>query len=260
MSYLNTIILGVVQGLTEFLPVSSSGHLVLAQHLLGLTGPQLAFDIMLHLGTLLAVVIYFRRDIMEIVLSAASRSGKRDGRRWMLMIILATIPTGLIGFFFKDKFESLFGDPHLVAMMLLVTAALLFIADRLVIQRRNPSKLTVSSSLIVGIVQGIAIIPGISRSGSTIAAGIFTGLDARTAARFSFLVSIPAILGATFLELKDLAGITGADYLPYLTGTVVASVVGYLAIGFLMNVLMKRKLWTFGVYLLVIGVLGLILL
>jgi undecaprenyl-diphosphatase len=258
MNYLNSIILGLIQGFTEFLPISSSGHLVLAQHLLGLDGPQLAFDILLHIGTLIAVLIFYRHDITEMLISALSRTGHREGRHWLWMLIIATIPTAIIGFAFKDVFEKQFGDPHAVAWQLLITAIILFIADRMMVQRRPSGKVTWFSAILVGIAQGIAIIPGISRSGATIATGVYTGMDGKTAAKFSFLLSIPAIIGAVVLEAKDISGINSADILPTLLGVLAAFVAGYLSIGFLIGLLGKRRLWIFGVYLVIVWLLAMV--
>ena len=260
MDYLSAILLGLVQGLTEFLPVSSSGHLVLSQHLLGFQGPQLAFDLLMHLGTLLAVVIYFRQDIGQIVGSALKGSGEVEGRRWIFMLVIATIPTALIGFVFRDQFKMLFGMPRVVASMLWVTAILLFLSDRIRLKEKNTeTRLTVPRSLLVGVAQGLAIIPGISRSGSTIAAGIFSGLNPDKAARFSFLLSIPAIFGASLLELGEISGIAAHDLLPYLAGALTAFVSGYLAIDVLLKMVIKRKLWKFSVYLFLAGLVGFIL-
>ena len=259
MDIISAFLLGLVQGLTEFLPISSSGHLVLSQHLLGFRESNLAFDILVHLGTLLAVIIYFRKDITSILLSSVGRSSGIDGRRWIVMIIIGTIPTGIIGLAFKDHFEALFEQPRIVAFMLWITAILLALSDRIQIKAsKEESKLTVSRSLLVGIAQGLAIIPGISRSGSTITFGIFSGLDPNKAARFSFLLSIPAILGATLLEYKQFLNATASDIPAYLVGTITAFASGYGAIYLLLKMVVKRKLWRFSIYLFLVGLVGLI--
>ena len=258
MDLISSIILGLVQGLTEFLPISSSGHLVLAQKLLGFQGPTVAFDVILHLGTTAAVLIYFRRTIMEICVSAVSGTQKDYGRRWIIMLILATIPTAIIGFAFKDQLEAMFEDPQSLAIQFWITGILLLITDRIRV-RANPSdKIKAGQSLIVGVAQGIAIIPAISRSGITIAAGVFSGMNRETAARFSFLLSVPAILGATLLEAGAISQITKPDILPISIGTLVAFVSGYLAIDLLLKMVVKRDLWVFAVYLLLIGLVALI--
>jgi len=258
LDILSAVLLGLVQGLTEFLPVSSSGHLVLSQHLLGFEGSNLALNLLLHIGTLLAVLIYFRKDIAQIAISAISGQGEIDGRRWVIMILIGSIPTAIIGFTFKDQFEALFLQPRLVAVMLWVTAILLLASDRVKLKKVQGENITVLRSLFVGIAQGLAIIPGISRSGSTIATAIFSGIQPEKAARFSFLLSIPAIIGATMLEFKEIAGVTAADAPSYLLGTLTAFASGYLAIDILLKMVVKRKLWKFSIYLFVVGLAGLI--
>ncbi len=248
MTLLNAVILGLIQGLTEFLPVSSSGHLVIGQHLLHLTEPNLAFDVVLHLGTLLAVFVYFRRELREI-LTALFGKGDPKWRRVALLILLATVPTGVIGVLFKDLFERLFSSPAVVACMLAVTGLLLFTADRVTKAVRPLSGVGMKDALLIGLVQGVSIIPGISRSGSTIAMGLFRRIEAKAAARFSFLLSIPAILGATVLEGKEIIGhAVGGSGLIFFTGFVTAAVSGWLAIRILMAVLARKGLTVFALY------------
>ncbi|TKJ39838.1 undecaprenyl-diphosphatase UppP [candidate division LCP-89 bacterium B3_LCP] len=261
MDILSAILLGLIQGLTEFLPVSSSGHLVLSQHLLGFHGPNLAFDVLVHLATLFAVVLYFRKDILSIFSSALARSDDNiDGRRWLLMIAIGTVPTAIIGFTFREQFEAIFATPKLTAVMLWVTAIILIASDRVRVKvNSSRSRLTVPRAIMVGIVQGLAIIPGISRSGSTISMGLFSGLNPQIAARFSFLLSVPAIMGATILEFGEIVNIGAQDYLPYSLAALTAFYSGYLAIDILMKMVIKRKLWKFSIYLFVVGLLGLLL-
>ncbi|MBU0519432.1 undecaprenyl-diphosphatase UppP [bacterium] len=260
MTITAALLLGLLQGLTEFLPVSSSGHLVLAQHILGYAGAEyLTFDVIVHLGTLLAVFIYFRRDLITIATSAVTQKDESQGRRWITMIIIGTIPTVIIGLGFEDWFKSIFGNPKLVAGMLLLTALILLLADRRKLKGGGRSRLTVPSSLLIGTAQGLAIIPGISRSGSTIATAIFTGLDPAIAARFSFLLSIPAILGASVLEMGGISGITAQQLPAYLLGFSASFISGYIAIDLLLKLVIKRRLWSFSIYLAIVGVLGLIL-
>ena len=259
MDLLRAILLGLVQGLTEFLPISSSGHLVFAQNLIGFRVPNVAFDLIRHLGTLLAVLVYFRRDLVQIFTSSLSRKDESNGRRWIAMLIIGTIPTALIGFAFQQQFESLFGKPRVVALMLWITALLLFLSDRVQSTTKNNGGITVMQAIIVGIAQGVAIIPGISRSGATISTGLFTGMDAKTSARFSFLLAVPAILGASVFEMKNLSALEPGESLSYLGGAVVAFLSGWIAIDILLKVLIRRKLWKFSVYLLILGSIGLIL-
>jgi undecaprenyl-diphosphatase len=258
MTLLTAIILGLVQGLTEFLPVSSSGHLVLSQYLLGFKGPSLAFDVMLHLGTTLAVLIYFRKDIAEIFVSALKGSSQGQGRRWIVMIVIATIPTVIIALAFKDQFERMFDDPQSLAVQFWITALLLLVTDRVRVRSNPDERIKTHQSLLVGVAQGISIIPAISRSGLTISAGVFSGMNRETAARFSFLLSIPAILGACLLEAKDIAGIAATELLFGTIGTLVAFVSGYLAIDLMLKMVVKRDLWIFAVYLFFIGLVAFI--
>ncbi len=260
MDLIHAILLGLVQGLTEFLPISSSGHLVFAQYLLGMREPNVLFDIILHLGTLLAVLVYFRRDIAQIFTSSLAQKDESDGRRWIIMIILGTLPTALIGFAFQSQFESLFGKPRIVALMLWITAVLLFLSDHARSASKNPSRIKALQAILVGIAQGLAIIPGISRSGATITTGLFAGMDAKTSARFSFLLAIPAIIGASILELKDLPPLRSSESWSYLCGAVIAFISGWIAIDILLKVLVRRKLWKFSLYLFLLGAIGLIFL
>ena len=197
MSYTEAIISGIVQGLTEFLPVSSSGHLVVLHHFFGYNQPQFTFDIFLHIGTLFAVLVYFRRDIIDML---------KRRPRLLMYVILATIPTALIGFLFIDLVEGLFQNIKLVGLMLFVTAGFLFIADKVSASKSNTGKLSVVKAIGIGVIQGLAIAPGISRSGLTISSGILFGLDKNEAIRFSFLLAIPAILGALILQIIRTGG------------------------------------------------------
>ncbi|MFH0882122.1 MAG: undecaprenyl-diphosphatase UppP [bacterium] len=257
MSLLKALILGLVQGLTEFLPVSSSGHLVFVNYLLHVESSSIAFEVSVHFGTLLAVIVYFRQDLARVIVEFF-RGG--EGRRTGWMLILASVPTAIIGLAFKDTFESLFQSPRSAATGLLVTSILLFFAERVRRGERPLGKVRIFDALLVGTMQGMAIVPGISRSGSTISAGLFSGLSRDTAARFSFLLSIPAIVGAGLVEAKDMVDLSANFAGPAIVGTLAAAVSGYLAIGMLMAVLRKGKLYGFSIYTAIVGVLGLLLL
>ncbi len=257
MSLLHALLLGLLQGLTEFLPISSSGHLVLGQYLLGIHSENVAFEVAVHLGTLLAVLVYFRRDLAMVLHDFfAGGAGRRVG--WMLL--LAMVPTAVIGLGFKGLLESLFQVPRIAAGGLLLTTALLVAAERVRGGDRPLTGVRTLDALLVGTLQGLAIVPGISRSGSTIAAGLFAGMSRDAAARFSFLLSIPAILGAAVLTLKDFSTLENGMALPFLAGTVASAFSGYVAIGVLMAVLRRGRLYGFAAYTLIVGVLGLILL
>jgi undecaprenyl-diphosphatase len=250
MTLLQAIFLGFIQGLTEFLPVSSSGHLAIAQHFLpGFDQPGVLFDVLLHLGTMLAVILYFRREIGNL-LSSPFRQGEdaRLHRRLLTLLLAGSVPTAVIGLTFKDFFESLFENIPLVALMLLVTGTLLFISEKFRRGNRQEEQLTLIDALVVGTVQGCSIIPGISRSGSTIAVLLLRGVDGETAARFSFLLALPAVFGATLLSLRHLQDVTTAELSLYLAGTGVAFIAGMLSIHCLMAVIRRRRLFAFAVY------------
>jgi len=258
------IIQGIIQGLTEFLPVSSSGHLTLYQHFSGhhdLDANMLA-NIAFHFGTLLAVVFYFRADIIPYFTPAGWRDAAR--RRVALLVIAGSVPTATIGLLLKKQFKSLFEMPSLVAGALFVTGLVLLLAERL---KRNAEQNDLSGfsylrSLIVGVAQGLAITPGISRSGSTIAAGLLLGLKGEDAARFSFLLMIPAVGGATLLEIKDVykIGLPAAiDPAGLLAGTLAACVTGFLALKLLVYIIKEQKLSYFAWYLFTVSIASLVM-
>jgi len=261
MTILQSIFLGIVQGLTEFLPVSSSGHLVFFQSLFGLKEPPLFFDVMLHLGTLFAVVIYFWTDIWKIVQGiVATLKRKEKGQnqaKLFLWIILATIPTGIMGLLFKDWFESLFSKPKVVGVMLLVTGLVLWLTRWAKKERRDIEKMGWVDSVLIGIAQGVAIIPGISRSGATISTGLFCGLDRELSGRFSFLLSVPAILGATFLESRKIG--PGIEVQTGLLGMMVAFFVGLFSLTLLIRIIKMGKISNFSYYCWGMGILMILL-
>ena len=273
MSLLSSILLGLIQGVAEFLPISSSGHLAIAQHLLGMSGasdiPEF-FDVLLHLGTLVAVFVAYWDDVRDMVVEFFC--GVRDlargstptpvppARRMILLIIVGTLPL-LIVLPIKDLVEGLADNMYFVAAALLVTGCLLFASDRVRKGRKTEKSATMVDVLLVGVAQAIATCPGISRSGTTITAGCFRGFDRKFAVRFSFLLSIPAILGANILSLKDAveAGIIWADVPVYLVGVVVSAVVGYACIRLLKMIADRGKFGAFAYYCWAVGVLTLIL-
>jgi undecaprenyl-diphosphatase len=245
----DAVILGFIQGLTEFLPVSSSGHLVIAQALIGFQGPGIVFDILLHGATLGAVLLYFWRDIVALLLSLLP-GGDAARRRVVGMIVLATIPTGVIGLTIDHYLSGLFESPKFAAAMLLITGLVLLVAERARIGEGTMEQVSPVQAVLLGTAQGVAVLPGISRSGSTIAAGLLLGMEAQAAARFSFLMSIPAILAAVALHARDLAaGATGGNgAVPMALGAGVAFATGLAAIHLLLKLLARRKLWPFSVY------------
>lgn len=255
MDLIQALVLGIVQGATEFIPVSSSGHLVLVPWLLGWDSPGLLFDTMAHWGTLIAVFAYFWRDVVAIIQNVlrdlfrgkplASPESKLG---WM--IVLATIPAVLLGFFFKDTFEALFNKPVWVAGFLLVTGLILWVSEALGKRVRGIESIGPTDALLIGLAQALAITPGISRSGSTIGMGLLLGLERASAARFSFLMMMPVVFGAGLLQLSDAmeVGIAGSSLLPLAIGFIAAAITGYAAIAFLLNFLAARSVRVFAVY------------
>ncbi len=263
MAFWKAIVLGIIQGLTEFLPVSSSGHLALAQYFFGIEEPQLFFDVMLHVGTLGAVVVVFQRDIRDIFAAIFGREPgshqmtKKSGRNFALMVIIGSVPTVAIALVFKTFIEELFVLPLFVAGMLFTTGVILWLSGRFDTTDTAPRELNTVSALIIGAVQGLATLPGISRSGITISAALVRGINREEAARFSLLLSVPAILGAVLLELKD---VTSLD-IPVVTiiaGTVVAFITGYVAVKVLLRVLRSGQFSRFAYYCWGVGVVAIL--
>lgn len=262
MTLISSILLGILQGVTEFLPVSSSGHLAIAEHLLNMTEaseiPQF-FDVLLHLGTLIAVFIAYREDILEMIqefilgISDIAHGSTPvpvpPARRLIILIIAGTLPLFAV-LPIKDRVESLGDNMYFVAGALLVTGILLYASDRVDKGRKTEKSAPIISALLVGVGQAIATCPGISRSGTTITAGCFAGYDRRFAVRFSFLLSIPAILGANILSLKDAieAGIIWAEVPLYLAGVATAAAVGYLCLWLLRYIAERGKFGFFAYY------------
>jgi len=255
MNWFEALALAIIQGLTEFLPVSSSGHLVLAQTFFGID-PASAFiyDIVLHLGTALAALAFYRRDVAAVLrgLLPPYRQAPpelRRARRLLLLLAAATVPTAIIGFTFKDFFEGLFATPAAVVAALAVTGTFLIASSLLPATTLAVESITWWKAALVGVAQGIAIVPGISRSGSTIVAGLAAGLRREDAVRFSFLLSLPAICGAALLELRHTpAGSPGVPVAVAAAGFAAAAATGYLAILLVLRWTRAGKLWQFGLY------------
>ena len=246
MHILESIVLGIVQGLTEFLPVSSSGHLVLLQNIFGISEPQLFFDTMLHLGTLVAVVAVMWTDIFDLFRKPFSKLG---------YLIIASIPAVVFVLLFKDFFEGTFSGIYL-GYGFLFTAFILTLSETLAKRSRKKRPLSAGSAVVMGVMQGIAIFPGISRAGSTIAGGLLSGLDRKKAASFSFLMSIPVILGSVILQgydiLKDSS--ISIDWAPTIIGTVCAAISGYFAVKFMLALIQRKRLYGFAIYVVVLGI------
>ncbi|MEA4941323.1 MAG: undecaprenyl-diphosphate phosphatase [Oscillibacter sp.] len=273
LSLLTSIVLGLIQGVSEFLPISSSGHLAIAEYMLGQTGigtPPDFFDVLLHLGTLAAVFVAYWADIKAMVFEffqgigdIAHRSTPTPlppARRLIFLIIVGTLPLFAV-LPFKDKIEGLSGNIYFVAVALLLTGCLLFASDRARRGRKSERSATMLDVLVVGVGQAIATCPGISRSGTTITAGCFVGFERKFAVRFSFLLSIPAVLGANILTLKDAAeaGINWGEVPVYLAGVLVAALVGYACIRLLKMIADRGKFGWFAYYCWAVGLLTLVL-
>lgn len=266
MTILEAVVLGVIQGITEFLPVSSSGHLALMQHFLGLREPHVFFDVMLHLGTLGAVIIVYKQSIRELAgasLSAIASSqfyrrpiftinGSTD-LKLIWFILIGSVPTGVIAIAFKQQLEALFVKPTIVAVMLMTTGVILQLPRLRRSTVQEDCRLRFWHSPLIGIAQGLAITPGISRSGATISMALLLGISAKKAARFSFLLSIPAILGAVLLKIKDVASIS-VDTTAVVVGTLTSFLVGYIALRVLLSVLDRGKFSGFSYYCFALGI------
>ena len=241
MSILEAVILGIIQGFTEFLPISSSGHLVVAQRIFNVENQMLSFEVTVHLGSLVAVFAVYWKEIYGLV--------KKPFQNITYMLIAATIPAVIAGLLFKRQIEALFEGGFLLAFSFIITGLLLLYSDNIKNGRKRGQDIRLSDSLVIGCMQAVAIMPGISRSGSTLTAGLHQGLSRETAARFSFLLSIPTILGAAVLILKDVAASgEGVSFLPLLFGFLSAMLSGYLSIRFMLNIIKKYKLRYFGYY------------
>jgi undecaprenyl-diphosphatase len=267
MSIVQALILGVLQGLTEFLPVSSSGHLVLGQYLLNVQNPEmLSFDVYVHFGTLISVCVIFRKEIVQMILSLWKVIRTRDLKgayrsdeyaRLALAIVIGSIPAAVIGLKYHDQIAEAFRDPKLAAVNLIVTGLLLFITrfPRAV----EGKKVGMLSGFIIGCAQAAAILPGISRSGTTMSAGIYLRLSPVTAARFSFLLSIPVIGGAALLETKTVIR-QGMEmgFGPFIVGVIAAAITGYFAIKILLRIVERGKFSWFAFYCLAVGIAGIL--
>lgn len=284
MSVLQSIFLGIVQGLTEFLPVSSSGHLAIFQNIFHIdTGGSVLYDVMLHVGTLLVVLVVYWKDILKLIieffrmvgdicvnLGMLFSSGRKkpryrkvvrtNYRKFVVLIIVSTIPTGIMGYLGSKLIEDASGSLLVPGICLLVTAVLLYLSDKKENCWKIPRDVSYGEGLLIGIAQGFATLPGLSRSGTTIAAETFCGLDRKFAVKYSFILSVPAIAGAALLELSDISAgeVTGKMVGTYAAGMVAAAVVGYLAIRFMLKLVQQRKMKYFACYCAAVGVLSIV--
>lgn len=286
MTLLQSVFLGIVQGITEFLPVSSSGHLAILQNLFGIqTDGGLFFDVMLHMGTVIAICIVFRRDILRMIaetirmISDIGRNfsilfhNKKDQdalrykkvlhnnyRRFVMMVICATIPTGIIGYAARDLVSLASSSLLIPGIGLIMTAVLLIISDVVESGKKIPKDISFTSSFLIGIAQGISVLPGLSRSGTTIAACLISGYDRRFAVKYSFIMAIPAILGAVILEITQIGSspVSISQFFIYLAGSITAGVVGYFCMKKMLMIVRKKKFRGFAIYCLIVGCISII--
>lgn len=247
IAYLESIFLGIVQGLTEFLPISSTGHLVLFGYLLGVREAGLLFDTLLHFGTLISVVVVFWDDVMHML--------KNPTSRLVRLLVVGTIPTAIIGLTFKDYFEAISKTGETIGFEFIATGLILWAVESMRKGSRNFEQINYTDALIVGTLQGAAILPAISRSGLTIAGALMRGIDRADAARFSFLLSLPAILGAMVLQTKELmeAPVLPTNFTAMLVGAVFAAIAGYVAIRWMLKLISSGSLKVFAVYVWILG-------
>jgi undecaprenyl-diphosphatase len=248
------MMLGLLQGMTEFLPVSSSGHLVIAQYFLDIKQPGVTFEVMVHFGTLISIIWVFRKDLLSLFRGFVS---KVEERKLLVLLVIGVIPTGLMGIILKSFFMEMFDKPFVVGFMLLITGFIVLAISRVNIKIKNIKNMSIWDALIIGIFQGIAIIPGITRSGSTILGALWRGLNRETAIRYSFLLALPAIAGATLLELRDLLKLGGRPelLLSNILAMLTAFISGILAITIFINLLKRGKFHYITYYCWILGIL-----
>ena len=286
MSLLQSILMGIIQGATEFLPVSSSGHLAIVQNIFHIeTDGGLFFDVMLHLGTLVAIFVVYRKDILRMIIETLNMCGdifynlksyiqnqrsysalryrkivKNNYRKFVVLVLVSTIPTGVIGYMGRHLVEKASATLIVPGICLILTSVLLIVSEMAPDGKKIPRDISYGSGFLIGAAQGCATLPGLSRSGTTIAACMMSGYDRRFAVRYSFIMSIPAILGAALVEIKDIGseGLSGGMVLNGLIGAVVAGCVGYVCIKTMLSVVRKKKFKGFAIYRFVVGVIAII--
>lgn len=260
MNLLHALVLGALQGFTEVLPISSSAHLILVPWLLKWPESGLTFDVALHLGTFIALTVYFRRDVVELIFNTfdaiATRSLDTPAKRLPFLIVAATVPAAVVGKMFEHQVEAIFrSNPLLIASFLIVFGLILGLVDMLGRKRRNLDEINSGNALLIGLLQCLALIPGVSRSGITISAGLMLGFTRETAARFSFLMSLPIVAGAALLKTVHIVkhGIPAGEGLPMLVGIVASAITGYISVAFLLRFVQKQSLSPFVWYRLLVG-------
>lgn len=269
MGLLEAVLLGIIQGLTEFLPVSSSGHLVLTQQLLGVNQPGVTFEVLLHFGTLLAVVVWYRHEVWRLIkggLALIGLGGRSqsfyvfegvDYKKMAALLLLASVPTVVIALLFRDVFTGFFESTSAVGIALLMTGFVLFASARSAKESKSWDNFGMLRGLLIGAAQGLAITPGLSRSGLTISVALSLGLKREIAVKFSFLLSIPVIAGAALVEAIDIGSMASVELLPLAVGTFAAFISGIIAIGLLLKVVRRRRMECFSYYCWLVGLLAL---
>jgi undecaprenyl-diphosphatase len=260
MSFIDAIILGIIQGLTEFLPVSSSGHLELAKFILGdqsVPEESLMFTVVVHAATALSTLVIYRKDVAQLIKGLFAFAWN-DETKFVTFVVISMIPAAFVGLFFEDEIESLFGGQILlVGAMLVITGLLLMLADR---AKKTQKGVKGKDAFIIGIAQAIAILPGISRSGATISTSVLLGIDREKSARFSFLMVVPLILGKMILSIKDMAetgsGVSSDQTGIYIAGFATAFIAGLIACKWMISLVKKAKLTTFAIYCFVVGAIA----
>lgn len=247
MDLIQVLILAIIQGITEWLPISSSGHLVVVQEYFGLA-PPVIFDVMLHVGTLLVVLVVFWKDLAEILKAVAQLDFVSKDGKLAIFIVVGNIPTALIGFIFRDIFKSFFSNPLAVGIALLGTGCILYVSK----YGENGKEMSYLDALLIGIAQGIAIIPGVSRSGITIATGLLSKLRKETVFKFSFLLSVPAVIGAAVTESSDIS-LPEIDGSTMILGVIVSMIIGYVALKLLQRLLFQKRFHLFAFYCWLLG-------
>jgi undecaprenyl-diphosphatase len=252
MDMVQAVVLGLVQGLGEFLPISSSAHLVLVPWLMKWVDPGLTFDIALHVGTLIAVVIYFWKDWLKLLSKGLTQPREREGQLFWYLV-LATIPGAIIGFLLENIAETIFRNPVLIACMLILLGIILFVVDRKGTKQIDVEHISLKTSFLIGLSQALAIIPGVSRSGITMTTALALGMTREGAARFSFLLSAPIILGAALVKVPKLIANPAMIDASFLTGMVVACIAGLASIGFLLRYVQTKTFLPFVIYRFALG-------
>jgi undecaprenyl-diphosphatase len=247
VSLVDVFILAVIQGLTEWLPISSSGHLVIAQKILGLNLP-LILDVILHAGTAVVILVVFRKDVTDIIRALVKRDFESEGGKLALYISVGSVPIAFVGYFLHDFLESLFNNLLAIGLALLFTGFILFFSEK----RQGNRRLCILDSLLVGLAQAVAIIPGVSRSGLTIATGLLRKIDKTAAFKFSFLLSVPAVIGAIVLESRDLV-VSNIDIIPLFVGAIISLIVGFFSLKILQKIVMREKFHLFCYYCWTLG-------